>query len=103
MFFMKTIHVTELHKLIQSNADIQLVDVREPEENAAFNIGGLLVPLATVTRNINLFEKEKPVVVYCRRGVRSQIAIQRLMLKYPFQNLINLIGGMDAWKKEIGV
>ena len=100
---MKTINVTELNKLIQSNADFQLVDVREPDEHEEFNIGGLLIPLETVTRNIELFDKEKPVVVYCRRGVRSQIAIQRLQRKHPFQNLINLTGGMQEWKKEFGV
>jgi rhodanese-related sulfurtransferase len=97
---MKTIDVTELSKLLQSDADMQLIDVREPDEHEEFNIGGTLIPLSTVTKNIELFEKEKPVVVYCRRGVRSQIAIQRLQQKYPFQNLINLTGGTEAWKKE---
>jgi rhodanese-related sulfurtransferase len=33
--------------------------------------------------------------------VRSQIAIQRLEDKFGFTNLINLSGGMYAWKKSI--
>jgi rhodanese-related sulfurtransferase len=43
---------------------------------------------------------DKPVIVYCKRGIRSQIAIQRLQEKFGFTNLINLRGGMDAWEKS---
>ena len=42
---MKSITATELARLIDSKSDFQLIDVREPEEHAAFNIGGLLIPL----------------------------------------------------------
>jgi rhodanese-related sulfurtransferase len=44
---------------------------------------------------------DKPVIVYCKKGVRSQIAIQRLEDKFGFNNLINLKGGIDAWKKQV--
>jgi rhodanese-related sulfurtransferase len=47
-----------------------------------------------------LIEKEKPVIVYCRKGVRNQITIQRLEQKYPFNNLINLEGAIESWKKN---
>jgi rhodanese-related sulfurtransferase len=45
----------------------------------------------------NELSKEKPVVVYCEKGIRSGIVIQRLE-SLGFQNLINLSGGMKAWK-----
>lgn len=77
-----------------------MIDVREADEHEAFDIGGLLIPLGSIIHNIDLLEKEKPVVVYCRKGVRSHIAIQRLQQKYSFNNLINLEGGLDAWQKE---
>jgi rhodanese-related sulfurtransferase len=96
----KNITAAGLTRLVKEHAAIQLIDVREEYEHNEFNIGGLLLPLGTIVQNIDLIEKEKPVILYCSKGVRSQIAIQRLEQKYPFGNLINLEGGMESWKKE---
>jgi len=97
---MKSITVTELKELINSKKDFQLIDTREPYEHENFNIGGILIPLGEITKRSYQVEKQKPVVLYCRKGIRSQIAIQRLQEKFPFKNLINLIGGTEAWKKQ---
>ncbi len=35
-------------------------------------------------------DKEKLVTFYCRVGIRSQLAVQRLQEKFPFKNLYNL-------------
>ena len=99
---MKSITVTQLKKLIDNKEDFQLIDTREATEHAEFNIGGSLMPFGNITGRINEIEKEKPVIFYCRKGVRSQIAIQRLEQKFLFENLYNLVGGMDAWRKEFG-
>ncbi|MBS1510223.1 MAG: rhodanese-like domain-containing protein [Bacteroidetes bacterium] len=96
---MNSLTPKELAALIASGADIQLVDVREPDEHAEFNIGGNLFPLGEVTQHIAEIATDKPVILYCRKGIRSQIAIQRLQQKFPYTNLINLIGGTEAWKK----
>lgn len=79
--------------------DIFLLDVREPYEHEEFNIGGELIPLDTIITQAGNIPHDKPVIVYCKRGIRSQIAIQRLQDKFGFTNLINLQGGMEAWKK----
>ena len=100
---MKSITPAELAQLLDANTTIQLVDVREKYEHDAFNIGGSLIPLSELVSRLNEIETELPVVMYCRVGVRSQIAIQRLQAKYPFKNLINLTGGMEAWKKQFAV
>ena len=99
---MKSISVTQLKKLVDNKEDFQLIDTREATEHAEFNIGGSLMPFGNITGRINEIEKEKPVIFYCRKGVRSQIAIQRLEQKFLFENLYNLVGGMDAWRKEFG-
>ena len=100
---MKSINVTSLKQLIDNKEDFQLIDVREKYEHETFNIGGTLLPLGEIAKHLDQIEKEKPVVLYCRIGVRSQIAIQRLQEKFPFKNLINLTGGVEAWKKEFGI
>lgn len=97
---MKSITSIELAQLLKSGTDIQLIDVREPYEHAEFNLGGELIPLSQITQQIDRVDKERPVVVYCRKGIRSHIAIQRLQNKIPFENLVNLEGGIDDWKKH---
>ncbi len=97
---MLSISVNELREKIDNGEEIILIDVREPWEHEAFNIGGTLISLKTVFGNIDRIEKEKSVIIYCEKGIRSQIAIQRLQQKYNYTNLVNLTGGMDAWKKE---
>ncbi len=96
---MQQISAEQLQQLLSEKADIQLVDVREPYEHEAFNIGGRLAPLSDLFDHIAIFSHSKPVVVYCKMGIRSQIAIQRLEEKFGFTNLINLQGGTEAWKK----
>ena len=75
-----------------------LLDVREFFEHEDFNIGGLCLPLGELIAQSGKIPADKPVLVYCKKGVRSQIAIQRLQEKFSLTNLYNLSGGMDAWK-----
>jgi sulfur-carrier protein adenylyltransferase/sulfurtransferase len=98
---MKSITSKELQQLINDKKDFQLIDVREPDEHEAFNIGGQLIPLGEIASHLEKIQKDKPVIVYCRKGIRSQFAIQKLQDKFPFDNLYNLIGGTEAWKKEV--
>jgi rhodanese-related sulfurtransferase len=100
---MNSITVNELKQKIENAEDFQLIDVREPDEHAAFNIGGELIPLSFITQHSEKICKDRPVIIYCRKGIRSQIAIQRLQQKFPFTNLINLIGGTEAWRKQFMV
>ena len=99
---MNSITAIALKEKIDNAEDFQLIDVREPYEHEEFNISGQLIPLNEITQHINEIATNKPVIIYCRKGIRSQIAIQRLQEKFPFTNLINLIGGTEAWRKEFG-
>src|SRR6478609_4080962 len=90
----------ELQLLIKQQDDIYLLDVRERLEHETFNIGGELISLSDVMSNAASIPQNRPVVVYCKKGIRSQLAIQRLEDKFGFTNLINLKGGLEAWKRE---
>ena len=100
---MQSITAAALKQKINNKEDIQLIDVRELIEHEEFNIGGQLIPLGEITQQADKISKSKEVIFYCRKGIRSQIAIQRLLDKFPYTNLINLIGGAEAWKKEFPV
>ena len=92
------ITAADLQTLMASGSPITLIDVRELEEHAQFNIGGLLAPLSELNDHLEKFNSPYPVIVYCKKGIRSVIAIQRLLTKNSALNLINLQGGVEAWK-----
>ena len=98
---MKEVTVKELKKLIDSKADFQLIDVREPHEYDICNLEGELIPMADVPHNTDKIDKNKKVVIYCRSGKRSGDMVIWLEKTYGFSNLYNLKGGILAWSKEI--
>ena len=97
----KEITVKELEAWKDENKDFQLIDVREGYEYDIANLGGELIPLAEVEKEVNKIASDKEVVVHCRSGKRSADAIQLLEQKYGFKNLYNLKGGILAYADEI--
>ncbi|MEJ5054281.1 rhodanese-like domain-containing protein [Sphingobacterium sp. MYb382] len=97
---MKEVTVKELKELIDSQADFQLIDVREPFEYEVSDIGGLNIPLAGIVIEADKLAKDKPVIIQCRSGKRSAQAVM-LLEQQGFDNLANLKGGILAWKEEI--
>lgn len=94
---------TELQQKLNNKENIYLIDVREPHENAEFNIGGTLLPLGNIqTMQIDDIEdlRNEEVVVYCRSGARSAQATI-ILQQLGFTNVSNLQGGMMAWQSEI--
>ena len=100
---MNSIDAITLKQKINNKEDFLLIDVREPEEHEAFNIGGLLIPLNTIFEKNSLIPKEKTVILYCQKGIRSMLAIQRLQQKFNYTNLLNHSGGMQGWKKQFNM
>jgi len=101
---MENITVEQLKHRLDAGEKINLVDVREPAENAEFNIGGILIPLGKIqTMQVDDIEdlKNEEVVVYCRSGNRSGQAAFFLE-SLGFKNIKNLSGGMLAWQEKIG-
>ena len=93
-------HITaqELQQKFADGESPFLLDVREGFEHDAFNIGGIHIPLGEVLLQVGQIPTDKPVIVYCRKGIRSIIAIQKLQQK-GFTNLINLQGGVEKWER----
>jgi len=99
---MQTITVEALKAKLEAGEKLNLIDVREPHEHAAFNIGGILLPLGQVqTLQIDDIEdlKEEIVYIYCRSGNRSGQACMMLE-PYGFKNVVNVAGGMLDWEAK---
>lgn len=90
----KQLNYKELTTWIKEQVDFELIDVREEKEHRAFNIGGKNIPLSEVLKRQNEIDYTKPVVFYCKRGIRSVIAIQKLSSKVENANFYNLNRGI---------
>lgn len=97
----KQITVKEFYNWQTFGEKFQLIDVREPHEYEASNLGAELIPLGTVAEHADRFSRDVKVVVHCRSGVRSAKAIRELEEKFGFENLYNLEGGILAYLEQV--
>jgi rhodanese-related sulfurtransferase len=96
---MQIIEASALKKRMESEK-LNLIDVRQPEEHAEFNIGGILLPLGNImSMQIDEIEdlRHEEIICYCRSGQRSMQAAMMLET-IGFTNVKNLAGGMMGWQ-----
>ena len=86
----------QLKEKIRLKEDIQIVDVREPEEYAVKNMGGTLIPIKELLERLNMIRKDVPVIVHCQSGVRSKKAVALLREK-GYTNTFSLKGGIAGF------
>lgn len=99
---MTNITAEEVKKRLDAGEKLNLVDVREPHENAEFNIGGILLPLGKIqSMQVEDIEdlKNEEVIFYCRSGNRSGISAA-ILDQMGFTNTKNLTGGMLGWQEK---
>lgn len=99
---MTNITPEEVKERLDAGEKLNLVDVREPHENAEFNIGGILLPIGKIqSMQIEDIEdlKNEEVILYCRSGNRSGISAN-ILDTIGFTNTKNLTGGMLAWQEK---
>ena len=86
---------------LDAGADIQVLDVRPPEEYRLRRIpGAVLVPLPELGRRMGELDREREVVVYCYSGHRSALACCWLR-SAGFTRVRNLAGGITAWSARV--
>ncbi len=74
-----------------------VLDVREPEEWADYHIpGATLIPLGQLAARVDEVPRDRPVLVYCRSGNRSQEG-RDILLRAGFTQVTSLRGGIKAW------
>ena len=80
--------------------EVTVVDVREPYEWTAGRIDGAVhLPLNALMSGAGAdLGKDRPLVMVCRVGNRSELAT--LMMQARGYEAYNLEGGMDAWARE---
>ena len=97
-----------LQDLLERGEKITLIDVREPWEAQLASIpGSSLVPLGELEADLDedaegvvTALRDASVVIYCHYGPRAEMA-RRLLVEAGVADTVVLLGGIDAWAREI--
>ena len=78
-----------------------VLDVRAEHEWTQRRIDSSLnIPLPHLVEHLGDIPRDRPVVVHSATGYRSSLAAS-LLKHHGFTNLIDLVGGFDAWEQEV--
>jgi len=93
---------TELKQKLDNGENVQLIDVRQPDEHAFAKIeGAKLIPLGDIMRRMDEIDESRETVIHCKAGGRSAKAIEFLQKAGFKGKLSNLKGGITAWSNEV--
>ena len=96
------ISATDLKRRMDEGEDIQLIDVRQPDEWTFARINGAkLIPLGEILNRMNELDPNRETVIHCKMGGRSARAIDALQRAGFKGELKNLKGGITAWSNEV--
>ena len=85
-------------KHLQSNAQAQVVDVREPAEYTAGHIPEAInIPLRSLAQHLDQIDRDRPVVLYCSSGCRSAMGVMTLHL-LGYDNVQGFPPSFAGWK-----
>lgn len=88
----------QLELKIKENANIKIVDVREPAEFTFSSIpGAVSIPLGELEQRLQELNQEDDIYIICRTGNRSDMAAQ-LLTEHGFTHIKNVVPGMSEWK-----
>lgn len=100
---MNTITTGELKAKLDAGGQPHLLDVREDNERAEFNIGGIHIPIIQIQGmqldDIEEWDKNDEIIIYCRSGNRSGMATH-ILKSLGYTNVKNLLGGMIDWNNK---
>lgn len=99
---MQEISALELKAALDSGTDIQLIDVRQPDEyNFARIEGAKLIPLGEIVSRMKELDPSRETVIHCKMGGRSARAIDALGRAGFTGSMKNLVGGITAWSNDV--
>ena len=84
---------------LMDDDELLIIDVREEKERkAGFLSNDLNIPMGQVKAKMDILDKSKNILVYCKSGTRSD-RIADILSKNDFQKVSSLKGGFNAWLK----
>jgi monothiol glutaredoxin len=95
----KQLGVLDLKSMLDDKSVI-LIDVRGSEEQALASLDAAKTMSGETMQEIEAMPKDTALAFICHVGNRSQVAAEHFR-KQGFTNVSNVVGGIDAWSKEI--
>lgn len=97
----RSISPNQLHKIMRMHHSLTILDIRSRQAFEQGHIRNAVnIPLKNIIMAESLpFSKTTEIIVTCYLGVTSREVIS-LLSAQGYRNLINLNGGMGAWKYE---
>ena len=87
--------------LLQQRPDTLLLDVREENETQICQIArSTHIPMNLIPLRQNELPDGVAMIVYCHHGLHS-LNVARFLEHAGFEELYNLVGGIEAWAREI--
>jgi rhodanese-related sulfurtransferase len=97
----------ECQRWISSRPNALVVDIREPNEYREGAVAGaihvprgmidLLADHEYIERDVRLQDRNRPILLYCRSGLRSVLAADVLQ-RMGFVEVVSMAGGITDWK-----
>ena len=78
----------------EQSSSFNLLDVRTQIERDEFQINSIHIPLDELSKRFNEIPKNKNLLVFCKSGARSKLAIRMLQSSNFKKELVNLKGGL---------
>jgi rhodanese-related sulfurtransferase len=94
----QTVTPAELAELVKSTPELDVVDVRDPEEWITGHVpAARLIPLAALRADPEQYlVRGRPVAFVCSKGVRS-LQAAKLADRFGYEPIFNLDGGTKGW------
>jgi len=98
------LQAVEARDFLATHPEALVLDVRDPDEwndDLGHIDGARQIPLAALPSRLDEVAawRDRPVVVVCRVGARSQRAAE-LLAAAGYRQVMNLEGGMAAWRQS---
>ena len=98
---MREIVPSELRSRMDSGDAPEILDIREDWELDRARLEPVThIPMDDLVHRLDELESDRELVVMCHHGVRSARVVRFLETK-GFSHVINLVGGIDAWARDI--
>ena len=91
----------QVAEMLKNDAQVQLIDVREPHELEISRIEGAdLIPLGSLASEMHKLDRAQEIILICRSGSRSARALE-ILVGAGFEKIKNLRGGINAWAEQV--
>lgn len=97
---MNTISSQEVLSMLDDGQEINIIDVRQPEEVTLGKIGiAHNIPLGLLEFRMHELDKNLEYIIVCHSGARSSQAV--MFLEEQGYKVTNMVGGMLEWQGPV--